>query len=78
MGASIKYKARILRKPARFKLIRNNSAQQSLKWGSCSAKLFGALGTLLRNIFAGELIQQDAPGVFSKPERKHLNDFLIK
>ena len=78
MGASIKYKARILLRPAKFKLIKNNSAHQSLKWGSYSAKLFGALGFILRSIFAGEIIQQDAPGVYSKPERKHLNNYLIK
>ena len=78
MGASIKYKARFLRKKANFKLIKNNSTQQSLKWGSYSAKLFGVLGFLLRNIFAGKIVQQDAPGVFSEPQRKHLNNFLIK
>ena len=78
MGASIKYKAKILRKPAKLKLLSNNSAQKSLKLGSYSAKIFGVIGFLLRNIFVGKIIQQDAPGVFSEPKNKHLNDFSVK
>jgi len=78
MGATLKIKVKRRFKPSKLKLLKNNRVKENPQWGSFRTKIFGAIGFILRSMFAGKIIQQNAPGDYVEPEKKPLTDFRAR